>query len=95
MANIVNIPARAFFDTRLKKTDIAVLGSLNLRTDREGYCFPSYATISKDTGCSRRTAIYAVQRLVKYGYLVKQTRFYKGIIGRTTSNGYFINYNPE
>lgn len=95
MANIVNIPAKAFYDKRLKKTDIAVLGSLNLRTNKSGYCFPSYATISRDTGCSRRSAIYAVKRLVECGYLVKRTRFYKEIIGRNTSNGYFINYNPE
>lgn len=95
MANIVNIPARAIGDTRLKKTDILVLASLNYRSNKKGYCWPAYETIAEDVGCCRKSAISAVKRLEEYGYLTRQTRFYKGIIGRKTSNGYFINYNPE
>lgn len=96
MPLIVAIPVRAFTDKRLKKTDLGVLASIYQRTDRNGYCFPSYRRIAEDTNCSRRTAIYAVSRLVDCGYLVKVERTIphtKGA-GKDTSNGFYINMNP-
>lgn len=94
MSAIVSIPLRAFSDKRLTKSDWGVLASLNQRTDRKGYCFPSYRRIAEDTNCSRRTAIYSVKRLIECGYLVKESRFVEGTDDRPTSNKYYINFNP-
>ena len=95
MPSIVAIPVRAFTDKRLKKTDLGVLASIYQRTDKKGYCFPSYRRIAEDTNCSRRTAIYAVDRLIECGYLTKVSRTIpqtKGN-GKDTSNGFYINFN--
>lgn len=94
MSAIVCIPKRAFLDSRLKKSDWGVLASLNNRTDKKGYCYPSYKTIGKDTNLTRRTAISSVKRLIELGYLVKEARFVDGTDDRPTSNKYYINFNP-
>lgn len=96
MPSIVAIPVRAFTDKRLKKTDLGVLASIYQRTDKNGYCWPSYRRIAEDSNCSRRTAIYSVGRLVSCGYLVKVDRTIPNTKGegKDTSNGFYINFNP-
>lgn len=41
---------------------------------REGTCFPSYQTIARKAGCSRRKAIDAVARLESLGLIRKEVR---------------------
>ena len=94
MAGFSSIPNKALKDKRLTHLDRCVLMALALRTNSGGYCFPAYNKIAEDAFCSRRTAIYAVKKLVEYGYLLKQKRTIAGS-AEQTSNGYFINYNPE
>ena len=94
MSAIVCIPKRAFLDSRLKKSDWGVLASLNNRTDKKGYCYPSYKKIGLDTNLTRRTAISSVKRLIELGYLVKEPRFIDEKKEQQTSNRYYINFNP-
>jgi hypothetical protein len=62
-----------------------VLYQLCLRlNDEDGACFPSYTTLGREAGYSRRTAISVVAKLVQAGEL---RRHYRG--GRT-SNRYDI-----
>lgn len=55
---------------------------------REGTCFPSYQTIARKAGCSRRKAIDAVARLESLGLIRKEVR--KNPCGDNTSNLYTV-----
>jgi len=94
MAGFAAIPNRAMGDRRLSRLDRDVLLALAIRTDINGYCFPAYKKIAEDAGCCKRSAIYSVKKLCECGYLFKQKRGI-GDTNEQTSNGYYINYNPE
>ena len=94
MAGFASIPNKALRDSRLSWLDRNVLLALAMRTDTNGYCFPAYQRIAEDAGCCKRSAIYSVKKLCELGYLLKQKRGI-GDTAEQTSNGYYINYNPE
>ncbi|MDL2232182.1 helix-turn-helix domain-containing protein [Ruminococcaceae bacterium OttesenSCG-928-L11] len=68
------------------KTIYAILCSYANYED--GSCFPSYKTIARKAGCSRRKAIATVAKLVELGLLEKREQF--NSVGDNTSNLYFI-----
>ncbi|WP_347130267.1 helix-turn-helix domain-containing protein, partial [Neglectibacter timonensis] len=51
-------------------------------------CFPSYATLARRAGCSRRTAIRAVSGLEKLGLVIKQEQ--RSVKGDPTANLYVL-----
>ena len=58
-------------DARLKDSDVrvAVVLLFKFHNTKRGKCFPSYETMAKAAGCGRRTAIRAVERLKRTGWL--------------------------
>lgn len=88
------LPKRAKGDRRLNLSDFKVLAILQERSSDKGYCWPAYNRIAEDCCISKRTAIYAVKRLVQYGYLVKAKRTIDGT-EEQTSNTYYIKFDPE
>ena len=48
--------------------------NLKDRADKDGKCFPSLGRISKDTSLSKRTVQRAIDDLIRYGYLSKESR---------------------
>ena len=58
---------------RLRPTELAVYVALCAFADgKNRSCFPSYATLARRAGCSRRTAIRAVSGLEKLGLARRQ-----------------------
>lgn len=94
MSRFIQKPTKAFLDKRLKPVDLAVLDAIQYRSNEKGYCWPAYNRIAEDCRICRRSAIYAVKRLVEYGYLVKSKRTI-GDTDEQTSNTYFIKFDPE
>jgi len=68
------------------KTVYAVLCSYASSTDRS--CFPSYQTIAKKAGCSRRKVISVIAKLERMGLVEKRGQFNGA--GESTSNLYVI-----
>ena len=60
--------------------------TLPSRADREGKCFPSVRTISRDTKLSMSTVRRALDDLVNTGYIQKQPRWRAN--GAKSSNQY-------
>ena len=58
------------------------------RADREGKCFPSVRTISRDTKLSMSTVRRALDDLVNAGYIQKQPRWRAN--GAKSSNIYIL-----
>ncbi len=65
---------------------IAVYAYLARRADRQGVCFPSYDTIARDLGLSRRTAVAYVKLLQEHGLIVLLPRTAAGM--RRSTNAY-------
>lgn len=66
---------RAVFDRRdLNPNEKLVLCYLAMRANREDTCWPSYQTMGRDCGFSRRTAIRVVQDLEAKGLVSRTTR---------------------
>lgn len=61
---------------------------LSYYADNSGECFPSYKAIADKMGSSKRTAMRAVESLVKNGWLEKKYRYLES--GDMTSNGYVL-----
>lgn len=88
------IPARALFDPNLDNAALRVLGILGCYSDRFGWCFPSLATLAKETGVSRQAISKQIGILVALGYLKSQTRHRQD--GGRTSNRYQVIFDsPE
>lgn len=51
-------------------------------------CYPSYQTIARKSGCSRRTAIRVIAHLEELGLVKKQEQF--NAVGDNTSNLYIV-----
>ena len=68
-----------WFDTiwadDLPSRAVTVYMYLRSRADREGKCFPSVRTISRDTKLSMSTVRRALDDLVNTGYIQKQPRW--------------------
>lgn len=60
--------------------------------DKTGECYPSYETIARQAGCSRRKAIYDVQEFEFNGLLVRQKRSNGDGL---TSNNYLLFGRPK
>lgn len=77
----------AIFDSGLKPNERLAYVVLSYFADNDGACFPSYASIAEKMGCSRPTAINAVDSLVSKGWVSKKERSEDG---EQTSNIYVI-----
>ena len=79
-----------WFDTiwadDLPSRAVTVYMYLRSRADREGKCFPSVRTISRDTKLSMSTVRRALDDLVNAGYIQKQPRWRAN--GAKSSNQY-------
>ena len=74
---------------RLRPTELAVYVALCAFADgKNRSCFPSYATLARRAGCSRRTAIRAVSGLEKLGLVIKQEQ--RSVKGDPTANLYVL-----
>lgn len=71
---------------------ISVYMCLYDHANRDGNCYPSLSTISKETKLSLRTVQRAVNDLEKAGYIRKEQRFRKN--GANSSTLYFLK-NPD
>ncbi|MDG9986856.1 helix-turn-helix domain-containing protein [Stenotrophomonas sp. GD04024] len=73
-------------DTRLHRSDIAVLAVILDRMDKAGQAWPSMSTIASDSGVSRGQVIKVLARLKELGYLTvnsgNQTRSNTYQLGR-------------
>jgi len=78
------ISMAAIKDQRLTGADLRVLPAVLDRMNDQLECWPGYGRIAADTGVDRRTANRAIDRLVEFGYLDKETR------GNRVSNLYRI-----
>ncbi len=102
MSNLSIVPIRAYFDIRITQADLLLLGVICAYTDRDGFCYPSLATISKtfsplvgrtgsysDSAVSRR-----MRRLEMLGYLLnpEQRRVNSSSF---SSNRYKILYDSQ
>lgn len=85
---------KAATDHRLQPVDKAIIMFLFTLCGTKGYCWPSYETIAKNAGISRRYAIKRMKYLEDVGYVLrsKGTRKTSNV---QSSNKYFINNNPE
>jgi len=67
---------------------LAIYYALCRHTDVDRSCWPSYATLAKETGMTRRQAIHQMNRLIRMGLVTKEPR--KDEAGDPTSNRYTI-----
>lgn len=72
--------------TEVSITEKALLLVLAERADKKGTCWPSYNTLARDLGCSRRTVIRGVQSLAQKDLIRPKHRASK--YGGHTSNVY-------
>ena len=77
----------AVSDRRLSESDRAVLFTLLDMLGQSATAWPSFNTLADKSRRSRRTVIYAVSRLVEYGYLAAGSRR-----GRGRGNVYIPNF---
>lgn len=87
------VPAHAIDDTRLSASALRVLCALGTYGDKEGWCFPSMATISKRLDISRSAVQKQVRALQALGYLEVRTRMRSD--GGQSSNEYRLVYDRQ
>jgi hypothetical protein len=87
------IPARIVDDRRLDARAVVVLALLGTYTDRNGWCFPSQATLAERMGVSRQAIAQQINVLVKYGYIEKKNR--KRENGSVTSSLYRVIFEDK
>ncbi len=63
------IPAAAVFDSRLSRTDLAVLCVLGAYADRKGQCWPATTTLAEGIRVSTRQIRRCLRNLESCGYL--------------------------
>lgn len=90
----ITIQSKLYEDERLLPIDTFIIGYLQFRTGKNGYCWQSYNHIASDLHISRRTVIRSMNRLVKYNYVIKVNRTIDDT-EEQTSNCYYINQNPD
>lgn len=77
--------AEAILDDRLTWVDLRVLIALLLHADREGFCYPSRATIARFARIREREVSLRTNRLVEFGWLQKS-----GKGGRSRTCRYWV-----
>ena len=77
--------------TTYQKAIYCILCAYASNTDKS--CYPSYNTIAKKTGCSRKKAIDTISELVRLGYIEKQEQ--TNAKGENVSNIYYIHTYPK
>ena len=86
-----------WFDTiwadDLPSRAVTVYMYLRSRADREGKCFPSVRTISRDTKLSMSTVRRALDDLINTGYIQKEPRWRAN--GAKSSNRYVLRFDNE
>lgn len=87
------IPARAVDDKRLGSAAIRVLLVLGTYANRDGWCYPSMATIAKRLGISEAAIRKQIRLLERYGYLRVEHRQREN--GSTTTNLYRILHDVD
>ncbi len=78
----------SIYASGLKLRAKAVYMYLRSRCDKEGKCFPSINTISKDLDVSQSTVKRALRELESNGYIKKVARYREN--KGNTSNMYFL-----
>lgn len=78
----VNFPGKP-----LKK--LVLLSLADQANDRDDHCWPTYETIARRCGMSRRTAITTIAQLEREGFIRRVARYKVG--GLHTSNAFWIN----
>lgn len=73
---------RAVRDSRLSRSNLAVLHAITDRIGHSGTAWPSIERIARDTSADKRTVSRSIDRLCRYGYLHRQSGSF------TTSNVY-------
>ncbi len=68
------IPAAAVFDSRLCRTDLAVLCALGAYADRNGRCWPATTTLAKDIRVTTRQVRRCLRNLENCGFLHTEHR---------------------
>jgi len=82
------------YGAKLGPHGLAIYYALCRHANDNRECWPSYSTLAKETGMSRRQAIRAVKRLATEGLILKEPR--KDDAGDPTSNRYILlDFDPE
>ena len=68
------IPAAAVFDSRLCRTDLAVLCALGAYADRNGRCWPATTTLAEDIRVTTRQVRRCLRNLEDCGFLHTEHR---------------------
>jgi hypothetical protein len=63
------VPARAVTDAKLSDGAFRTLAALGMFGDRDGWCYPSYATLAAMRGLSKSAIAKHIAELSKLGYL--------------------------
>jgi hypothetical protein len=87
------VPARAVDDSRLGRSAFFVLGVLATYGDRDGWCWPSLATLAKRIGVSRQAVSRQLTGLERLGYVETKHRTHAS--GGTASNVYRIIHDAD
>ncbi len=68
---------------------LVLLSLADQANDRDHHCWPTYETIARRCGMSRRTAITTIAELEEQGFIRRVARYKVG--GLHTSNAFWIN----
>jgi hypothetical protein len=87
------VPARAVDDSRLGRSAFFVLAVLATYGDRDGWCWPSLATLAKRIGVSKQAVSRQLVELERLGYVETKHRTHPS--GGTASNIYRIIHDAD
>ena len=79
-----------FYQQNLPSRAVPVYLYLRERSNKDGICFPSILTVSRDTGLSEATVKRAIQDLIAAGWLQKEPRLRRN--GARSSNLYLLKH---
>ena len=79
-----------FYQDKLPSRAVTVYLDLRERSNKDGTCFPSIPTVSRDTGLSEATVKRAIQDLTAAGWLQKEPRLRRN--GARSSNLYLLKH---
>ena len=79
-----------FYQDKLPSRAVTVYLYLRERSNKDGTCFPSIPTVSRDTGLSEATVKRAIGDLVAAGWLQKEPRLRRN--GARSSNLYLLKH---
>ena len=82
-----------FYQQNLPSRAVTVYLYLRERSNKDGTCFPSIPTVSRDTGLSEATVKRAIQDLTAAGWLQKEPRLRRN--GARSSNLYLLKHGKR